>query len=59
MNRPVDRYNFTTLKIEVKDIDDNSPIMSSTSYSASIMENTANGVAVLQVAASDADLVRK
>ena len=45
--------------IDITDIDDHPPVMSSLKYSKSIMENTENGVAVLQVAATDPDLVRQ
>ena len=41
----------------MEDIDDNPPVMAHSSYSTSIMENTENGVEVLQVAASDPDTV--
>lgn len=56
---PTDRYNFTTVVVKVTDIDDNPPEMSSLTYNTSIMENTANGVKVLQIAATDPDEVRK
>ena len=57
-DRPSDRYNFTTVTIHVEDIDANPPVMAHSSYSTAIMENTENGVEVLQVAASDPDTVR-
>ena len=42
----------------MEDIDDNPPVMTHSTYNAAIMENTENGVEVLQVAASDPDIVR-
>ena len=44
--------------MHVEDIDDNPPVMAHSTYNAAIMENTENGVEVLQVAASDPDTVR-
>ena len=57
-DKPNDRYNHTTVVIAIDDIDDNPPVMSQGTYRKSIMENTDNGVAVLQVAATDPDQVR-
>ena len=44
------------VKVTVTDLNDNAPVFSAGAYSGSVAENSAVGVSVLSVVATDADL---
>ncbi|XP_053731192.1 protocadherin-15-like [Synchiropus splendidus] len=50
------RRTTLTLSVEVKDIDDNSPVFSQQTYVVNVPENTPVGTVVLKLSAVDADL---
>ncbi|XP_052263090.1 protocadherin Fat 4-like isoform X32 [Dreissena polymorpha] len=54
-NRPLDRVNFTTVVINVVDVDDNPPIMKNASINVNLQENAPMDTFVIQVFATDAD----
>ncbi|XP_061196149.1 cadherin-related tumor suppressor-like [Saccostrea echinata] len=55
VDKPEFRRDVTTVQINVTDVNDNPPVMSQTSYTASIPENMKNGQVVTWVKATDAD----
>lgn len=44
--------------VTIEDVNDNSPVLSQSSYNASILENVPNGMEVLHVTAIDKDEVK-
>ena len=56
-NRPSDRFAIASVVVTVYDINDNRPVMSSTTYSGSVLEGAVPGTVVLAVTASDRDQV--
>ncbi|XP_061767767.1 protocadherin-15a isoform X1 [Nerophis ophidion] len=50
------RRTTLTLTVEVKDIDDNSPVFSQQAYAVSVPENSPVGTVILTLSAADADL---
>lgn len=58
IDNPEEKVNYTTLQIFVLDVDDHSPVMNKSVYNVSVLENIPSGSAILQLTASDADVVR-
>lgn len=54
----MERVNFTTVLINVTDVDDNLPVMTYPQIDVSLQENAPTGTYVTQVFATDADEVR-
>ncbi|XP_052816355.1 protocadherin Fat 4-like [Mya arenaria] len=55
-DKPTEKVNFTTVHINVVDVDDHLPKMSKDIYNVSIMENSQPGTIVAVLSATDPDL---
>ncbi|XP_060606724.1 cadherin EGF LAG seven-pass G-type receptor 1-like, partial [Ruditapes philippinarum] len=51
-----DRANYTSIKVDVTDIDDNKPEMLKTTHNVSVMENSPVGTILCVVSATDRDI---
>ncbi|XP_060576622.1 protocadherin alpha-5-like [Ruditapes philippinarum] len=51
-----DRTNYTSIKVDVTDIDDNKPEMLKTTHNVSVMENSPVGTILCVVSATDRDI---
>ena len=56
-DNPVNRITYGTIIIDVQDVNSGGPVMSQASYEANLVENSPRGTKVLQVSATDPDLV--
>ncbi|XP_076439780.1 protocadherin Fat 4-like [Babylonia areolata] len=54
-DRPTDRFSVASVTVTVYDVNNNSPVMSSVTYSGDVLEGSPPGTVVLTVSASDAD----
>ncbi|CAH1795491.1 unnamed protein product [Owenia fusiformis] len=54
-DKPLSRRAYASLTIDVEDVNDNKPIMTSHTYNVTIPENLPEGLLVTQVSATDAD----
>ena len=56
-DNPVNRVTYGTIVIDVRDVNSGGPVMSQPLYEESLVENSPRGTKVLQVSATDPDLV--
>lgn len=58
MDNPLRRYAFSSVRVTVEDVNDNSPVMQQHLYQAEIVENLPNGSPVTRIRATDVDEVQ-